>query len=60
MYRLQACEQAINDWKCNVCVPGTDIVQREIDIGSTIGNKIQEMLMKGEALPSEFVIQMLK
>jgi len=41
-------------------VTGTDIVQREIDIGSTVGNKIQEMLMKGEALPSEFVIQMLK
>jgi len=39
---------------------GTDTIQKEIELGTEVGNKMQEVLQKGEALSTDFVMQLIR
>lgn len=46
-------------WRCEL-VHGTQLIQNEIEIGTEAGKKMQETLMKGEALSSGFVMGLIR
>ncbi|XP_076819346.1 adenylate kinase 9-like isoform X2 [Clavelina lepadiformis] len=46
-------------WRCEL-VNASQLILREIDLGSEIGKKMQEILLKGETLSTDFVLQLLR
>ncbi|XP_077973287.1 adenylate kinase 9-like [Styela clava] len=46
-------------WRCEL-VHGTEMIQNEMEMSTEVGKKMHELLLKGEALSSEFVMQLIR
>uniref|UniRef100_H2ZK25 Uncharacterized protein n=1 Tax=Ciona savignyi TaxID=51511 RepID=H2ZK25_CIOSA len=46
-------------WRCEF-VHATDIITREIELSTPVGEKIQQVLMNGESLNNDFIFQLIR
>nr|XP_006820033.1 PREDICTED: adenylate kinase 9-like [Saccoglossus kowalevskii] len=47
------------NWKCELVSP-TELILQNMDLETDIGNKVSEILLRGEALPEEMVAKMIE